>query len=69
MKKNIYIEGMVCSNCVKHVKNALMDVSGVTDVDVSLITKTAEVTLAVKISDAIFTDAIEDAGYEVKGIE
>lgn len=69
MKKNIYIEGMVCVNCVKHVKNALMDVSGVTNVDVSLEKKTAEVTLGVEVSDAILSDAIIDAGYEVKGIE
>lgn len=32
MKKTINIEGMVCGNCVMHVKNALMDVSGVTNV-------------------------------------
>lgn len=36
MKKTINIEGMVCGNCVMHVKNALMAVSGVTNVDVSL---------------------------------
>ena len=53
MKKTINIEGMVCGNCVMHVKNALMAVSGVTNVDVSLEKKTAEVTLVVELSDVI----------------
>lgn len=57
---------MVCGNCVMHVKNALMDVSGVTNVDVSLEKKTAEVTLGVKVSDVILSDAVKEAGYEVK---
>ena len=64
MKKTINIEGMVCGNCVMHVKNALMDVSGVTNVDVSLEKKTAEVTLGVKVSDVILSDAVKEAGYD-----
>ena len=69
MKKKINIEGMVCGNCVMHVKNALMAVSGVTNVDVSLEKKTAEVTLGVEVSDVILSDAVEEAGYEVKKIQ
>lgn len=69
MKKTINIEGMVCGNCVMHVKNALMDVSGVTNVDVSLEKKTAEVTLGVKVSDVILSDTVKEAGYEVKKIQ
>ena len=69
MKKMINIEGMVCGNCVMHVKNALMAVSGVTNVDVSLEKKTAEVTLGVEVSDVILSDAVEEAGYEVKKIQ
>lgn len=60
---------MVCGNCVMHVKNALMAVSGVTNVDVSLEKKTAEVTLGVEVSDVILSDAVEEAGYEVKKIQ
>ena len=60
---------MVCGNCVRHVKNALMAVSGVTNVDVSLEKKTAEVTLGVEVSDVILSDAVEEAGYEVKKIQ
>ena len=69
MKKTINSEGMVCGNCVMHVKNALMAVSGVTNVDVSLEKKTAEVTLGVEVSDVILSDAVEEAGYEVKKIQ
>ena len=69
MKKTINIEGMVCGNCVMYVKNALMAVSGVTNVDVSLEKKTAEVTLGVEVSDVILSDAVEEAGYEVKKIQ
>ena len=69
MKKTINNEGMVCGNCVMHVKNALMAVSGVTNVDVSLEKKTAEVTLGVEVSDVILSDAVEEAGYEVKKIQ
>ena len=69
MKKTINIEGMLCVNCVMHVKNALMAVSGVTNVDVSLEKKTAEVTLGVEVSDVILSDAVEEAGYEVKKIQ
>ena len=69
MKKTINIEGMVCGNCVMRVKNALMAVSGVTNVDVSLEKKTAEVTLGVEVSDVILSDAVEEAGYEVKKIQ
>lgn len=51
------------------LKNALMAVSGVTNVDVSLEKKTAEVTLGVEVSDVILSDAVEEAGYEVKKIQ
>ena len=69
MKEMNNIELMVFGNFVMHVKNALMAVSGVTNVDVSLEKKTAEVTLGVEVSDVILSDAVEEAGYEVKKIQ
>ena len=36
MKKKILIEGMSCKNCVAHVKNALEELSGVSEVEVNL---------------------------------
>lgn len=67
MKKKILVEGMSCGHCVKHVKEALEEL-GASNVDVSLEKKmaTAEVGDA---SDESIKAAIEDAGYEVAGIE
>jgi len=36
MKKKILIEGMSCKNCVAHVKNALEELAGVSEVEVNL---------------------------------
>ncbi|MCU6396757.1 cation transporter, partial [Enterobacter quasiroggenkampii] len=36
MKKKILVEGMKCENCAKHVKEALTNVEGVTNVDINL---------------------------------
>ena len=41
MTKKILIEGMSCSHCVNHVKEALSQLNGVTNVDVNLDAKTA----------------------------
>lgn len=67
MKKKILVEGMSCGHCVKHVKEAMEEL-GASNVDVSLEKKmaTAEVGDA---SDESIKAAIEDAGYEVAGIE
>lgn len=68
MKKTISIEGMVCGNCVKHVEEALHELSGVSGVDVSLENKNATVTVSEGVDNAVLEQAIVDAGYEVKGI-
>lgn len=69
MKKKILVEGMSCGHCVNHVKGALSDLSGVTSVDVNLAAKTAIIETTVDISDEDIKFAIDDAGYEVVGIE
>ena len=69
MQKTISIEGMMCMHCVKHVKDALSKVSGVTEVEVSLDDKNAVVTLATNVDDAVLKSAVENAGYDVKGIK
>jgi len=69
MQKTISIEGMMCMHCVKHVKDALSKVSGVTDVEVSLDDKNAVVTLATNVDDSVLKSAVENAGYDVKGIK
>ena len=69
MKKKIIVEGMSCGHCVNHVKTALEDLNGVTNVSVDLASKTAVVEAGSDIQDADIKFAIEDAGYEVVSIE
>lgn len=69
MKKLIQIEGMMCAHCVKHVQDALSAVPGVTEVQVNLEAKNAAVTTAADVTDAALTAAVQDAGYEVTGVE
>lgn len=69
MKKKILVEGMSCGHCVKHVKEALSELSGVTNVEVNLEAKTAVLEASVEVKDEDIRFAIDDAGYEVAGIE
>lgn len=69
MKKKLMIEGMSCGHCVNHVKAALIELSGVTSVEVSLTDKTAEFEATKEVSDEDIKGAIDEAGYTVVGIE
>jgi copper ion binding protein len=69
MKKKILVEGMSCGHCVKHVKEALSELNGVTNVEVDLAAKTAVLEASADVADADIRFAIDDAGYEVSGIE
>ena len=69
MEKTLNIEGMVCMNCVKHVDKALREIQGVTEVSVSLEAKTAQVQMGQKVPDDALKAAVEDAGYQVTGIQ
>lgn len=64
--KKVVIEGMSCAHCVKHVKDALLEVNGVSSVEVDLGSKTA--TIEGEVSDLEIKEAIEDAGYDVVSI-
>lgn len=68
MKKKILIEGMSCGHCVKHVSEALNDI-GAKDVEVNLDKKLAIVEISEDITDEAIKEAIEEAGYDVLGIE
>jgi len=57
------VDGMHCEGCVSRVKSALDEVSGVTDVEVSLDRNEAEVTADDSASEESFVKAVEDAGY------
>lgn len=69
MKKKILVEGMSCGHCVNHVKEALNELNEVTSVDVNLDAKTAIIETSVEVKDEDIRFAIDDAGYEVVGIE
>ena len=68
MKKTIYVEGMGCQNCVKHVKEALENLDGVNEAVVSLETNTAVITTTKDIDNETIKSAIEEAGYDVAKI-
>ena len=68
MKKVIKVEGMMCEHCVAHVKKALEAFPGVT-VDVDLASGKATVQGSSLPDDAKLTEAVEQAGYKVVGME
>ena len=63
VKKTVKIEGMMCQNCVKHVKKALEALDPA--VEVSLEGKCA--VLDAGVDDAAIRAAVEEAGYEIAG--
>lgn len=64
----IYIDGMSCAHCQAHVKEALSELSGITNVtEVNLDGKYAAVEGTA--SHTAITTAIEDAGYDIIRIE
>jgi copper ion binding protein len=69
MKKRIQIEGMSCMHCVKHVTNALNEVSGVSQVVVNLKQNDAIVEVSETVNNDVLSHAIHEAGYTAIKIE
>ena len=69
MEKVLFIEGMVCGSCVKHVHKALTELTGVQEAAVELESKTATVRLDSSVSDDTLKTALEDAGYTLVSIQ
>jgi len=69
MKKKLYIEGMSCQHCVMHVTNALKELECVESVEVNLEGKYAIAQLAKDLDEAVFKDALDDAGYDLVKVE
>ena len=69
MEKLLKIEGMACGNCVKHVSKALMEIEGISDVNVQLENKTAVVRMSHAVEDDKLKAAVKDAGYELVSIQ
>ncbi len=69
MKKKIVVEGMSCGHCVSRVEGALYELEGVEAVAVDLASETATIDIEGDVRDEDIKFVIEDAGYEVLGIE
>ncbi len=63
------IEGMMCGNCEKHVVKAISALSGVTEVVADHNANIATVTSEAALDEAVLKAAVEEAGYEFKGIQ
>lgn len=59
---------MSCMHCVNHVKNALGDIQGISNIQVNLEENNASVELD-NVTDEAIKAAIEEAGYEVVEIK
>ena len=68
-KMIVNVDGMSCNNCAKHVKNALEDIDGVSEAIVNLEKKNAEISYQGDINEKVISDAINEAGYEYKGLQ
>ncbi|MCL2094038.1 MAG: cation transporter [Treponema sp.] len=64
MKTLLKIEGMSCENCVKHVKEALEALEGVSSAQVSLDEHSAEVEHSDQVSLDLLNETVEEAGYQ-----
>lgn len=65
MEKKILINGMKCSNCAKHVKEALVNVKGISNVEIDLDEKCAFISLDCSVSDEDINAAINGEKYKV----
>lgn len=59
------VSGMTCDHCINAVTSELLDIEGVTAVDISLDTGEVTVTNTRELSIAEVATAIEEAGYEL----
>ena len=66
MEKKLNVQGMMCQNCVRHVKNALEGIDGVEEAVVDLDAGTAIVTLGSDVSDEMLVAAVVEEGYEAQ---
>lgn len=63
MLTTLRVGGMTCNGCVRHVREALRGVPGVTAVDVDLAAGQARVEVAPETSADHLVAAVEAAGY------
>ncbi|MPQ43594.1 heavy-metal-associated domain-containing protein [Clostridium tarantellae] len=66
-KMILEIDGMSCSHCVNHVKNALLDLDGVDVLDVEV--GKAIIDADANVTEEELRDLLEEEGYELISIE
>ncbi|QMS85247.1 heavy-metal-associated domain-containing protein [Candidatus Xianfuyuplasma coldseepsis] len=69
MKKELHIEGMTCKHCSMKVENKLLEICGVSSVEVNVDSKTAIVQLNHEVSDLTFEESIGSIGYTLLEIK
>jgi copper chaperone CopZ len=62
----VTIEGMSCENCVRHAREALQDLQGVTSVVVTLEDNKAEI--EGEVSDAVISAVLAEEEYAATAI-
>lgn len=67
-KMKMNIDGMMCAHCQAHVEKALNGIDGV-KATVDLENNCAYIELTRDVDQAVLKQAVEDAGYTVKGFE
>lgn len=65
MEKTFNVEGMMCSHCEAHVKEALEKIQGVTEATADHNAAKVTVKLSSDVEDSVIKSAIEGAGYKV----
>ena len=64
MEKKMLIDGMKCMHCKASVEKALKSVSGVTEAEADLETKTARIVTDTDIPDDALMAAVKEKGFE-----
>lgn len=69
MKKTLKIEGLMCSHCETHAKNALEGINGVKVLDISHETGIANLEIIGDVENSVLENAIAQQGYKVTEIK
>lgn len=68
MKKKVFVDGMKCENCAKHVREALLSVKGIISADVNLSEKYVLVEADNNVSNDSIKFTVNNEKYNVKEI-
>jgi copper ion binding protein len=66
MNTTITVSGMTCGHCVQSVTEELSKIAGVKEVKVDLDSGNVDITSESELAPADLTQAIQEAGYEIK---